>query len=514
VTLSLISHTNAGKTTLKRTLLRRDVGEIDDQPHVTQSNDADVLVEDGKRRLVLWDTPGFGVLSDTLLRRLRNSDRPLISFLAEKWDRIANRSLWSSQMAVRNVREESDLVLYLVDLWQEPEELDFHVGQEMELLQWLGKPVLVLLNKTEAGADQEKSAAAVEEWRKRLGVDHPVVRDVMELDAFSRCWVQEADLMERLVAHVPAEKKKQAEALVRVWRNRNLDVFRQSTEEIGRLVAETVLDGEEIPGSGVTKQALAQLQSLYGAMARKMLGPLAKFLPGTKFEDTEFNKAIYAARAELEMRAVNRFGEMMDRLIGLHQLSGQASNELRELAESDFAVPPREVEEISAFAVGAALGLAGVGIAAEVGAHGLGGGAIFAALMAGPGAMLLAKGYNLALGKDRKLRWAEDHVIGQFHQMLIAYLAVAHFGRGRGEWKPGHARAEGEAREHWRDAVTLVISERSEELQQLWKNGAAEEPDSVATYEGAVELVRECAAALLRRLHPSSDWESASADPE
>ena len=35
VDLSLISHTNAGKTTLARTLLGRDVGEVRDAPHVT-----------------------------------------------------------------------------------------------------------------------------------------------------------------------------------------------------------------------------------------------------------------------------------------------------------------------------------------------------------------------------------------------------------------------------------------------------------------------------------------------
>ena len=37
VTLSLVSHTNVGKTTLARTLLRQDVGEVRDQAHVTES---------------------------------------------------------------------------------------------------------------------------------------------------------------------------------------------------------------------------------------------------------------------------------------------------------------------------------------------------------------------------------------------------------------------------------------------------------------------------------------------
>mgnify|MGYP003495171562 CR=1 FL=1 len=35
IALSLVSHTNAGKTTLARTLLGRDIGEVRDAPHVT-----------------------------------------------------------------------------------------------------------------------------------------------------------------------------------------------------------------------------------------------------------------------------------------------------------------------------------------------------------------------------------------------------------------------------------------------------------------------------------------------
>jgi len=77
VNLSLISHTNAGKTTLARTLLGRDVGEVRDAPHVTDMSDAHVMLEtaDGCA-LRLWDTPGFG---DTarLLKRLKQSGNPI-----------------------------------------------------------------------------------------------------------------------------------------------------------------------------------------------------------------------------------------------------------------------------------------------------------------------------------------------------------------------------------------------------------------------------------------------------
>ena len=41
--LSLVSHTNIGKTTLARTLLMRDVGEVADRAHVTETTDDYVL---------------------------------------------------------------------------------------------------------------------------------------------------------------------------------------------------------------------------------------------------------------------------------------------------------------------------------------------------------------------------------------------------------------------------------------------------------------------------------------
>ena len=54
VSISLVSHTNAGKTTLARTLLGRDIGEVRDAPHVTEFADAHVLVETSRGdRLVL-----------------------------------------------------------------------------------------------------------------------------------------------------------------------------------------------------------------------------------------------------------------------------------------------------------------------------------------------------------------------------------------------------------------------------------------------------------------------------
>jgi hypothetical protein len=59
VTLSLISHTNAGKTTLARTLLRQDVGEVRDAPHVTLFNESHTLLETGGFMLRCGIRPGL-----------------------------------------------------------------------------------------------------------------------------------------------------------------------------------------------------------------------------------------------------------------------------------------------------------------------------------------------------------------------------------------------------------------------------------------------------------------------
>ncbi|HCN76229.1 MAG TPA: DUF3482 domain-containing protein, partial [Verrucomicrobiales bacterium] len=120
VTLSLISHTNAGKTTLARTLLRRDVGEVRDAAHITLFNESHTLLEDDARLLRLWDTPGFGD-SARLLKRLKREKNPILWFLSQTWDRLTDRPLWCSQQALKNVRDEADVVLYLVNATEPPE---------------------------------------------------------------------------------------------------------------------------------------------------------------------------------------------------------------------------------------------------------------------------------------------------------------------------------------------------------------------------------------------------------
>jgi predicted GTPase len=125
IALSLISHTNAGKTTLARTLLGRDVGVVRDGQHVTQEATPYPLMETPEGdALILWDTPGFGD-SARLARRLRQQGNPVGWFLSQVWDRFRDRAFFLSQEAVRNVRDQADVVLYLVNASEAPEDVGY-----------------------------------------------------------------------------------------------------------------------------------------------------------------------------------------------------------------------------------------------------------------------------------------------------------------------------------------------------------------------------------------------------
>ena len=81
------------------------------------------------------------------------------------------------------------MVLYPVNLLESPVDA-VYVAPELEILAWVGKPVLVLLNQ---GGEQGAAGHRAAEWRHHLG-GFPVVQRVLELDGYTRCWLQELAL--------------------------------------------------------------------------------------------------------------------------------------------------------------------------------------------------------------------------------------------------------------------------------------------------------------------------------
>ena len=471
INLSLVSHTNAGKTTLVRTLLGRDVGEVRDAAHVTDKATGYLLLQAGSDSLMLWDTPGFG---DTarLLKRLKLAGNPLGWFLAQVWDRWRERPLWSSQQAVRNARDHADVILYLVNASEDPENAGY-VALEMEILAWVGKPVLLLLNQT--GPPRSDGSAEEERWKHHLA-DHPMVRGALTLDAFARCWVQEGTLLRRVRPLLPYEKGAALGRLEQTWQANNLNRFHRSMEILAFHLAQAASDREKVTEQnwqdriGGTIRALGKEGS---PEARRAVGALAERLEASTRGSTE-------------------------ELIRLHGLSGKAAGEVLRRIGKDVSTSAPAREGFSAMLGGLLSGALG-GLAADVAAGGLtlGGGMIVGGLLGAAGAGGLARGYNLVRGETNPVvRWSDDFFLSLVRLALLRYLAVAHFGRGRGDYR------ESEHPDLWQAAVGEVVEARQDQIRSIWE--AEKSSDTAVLRQSLTVLLEGAAGELLTRFYPEA----------
>lgn len=470
VTLSLISHTNAGKTTLARTLLRQDVGEVRDAAHVTLFNESYRLLEQDARLLRLWDTPGFGD-SARLLKRLQRERNPILWFISQTWDRLTDKPLWCSQQALKNVREEADVVLYLVNA-TEPPEVAAYISPEMAILGWVGKPVLVLLNQTGPAQEASQEEAEVNAWREHLR-QWPIVREVLCLDAFARCWVQENRLMDSLAPMVSETKADAFKHLRRAWHQRNEEVFRQSSRILAELLTAAVVDGIEVRGETLWERI---------GIGRG-----------------ELNKEYQDAREQLATHLADRLVLTTNQLIDLHGLEGEAARRLGRLTQEQFHLPAQVPEAIWSV-VGSVAGGAMGGLIADLKMGGMtfGGGALVGGLAAGIGAYALIKSYNLVRGDDHRLHWSCEHFREQVRLAMLTYLAVAHFGRGRGEWQESAEPA------HWNTVCGQILDEHEDGITRLWKSGVESNAMPESLSKAAHALVHDCLSCVLVRLYPAA----------
>lgn len=472
VNISLISHTNAGKTTLARTILQQDVGEVRDAAHVTQVATGYLMVQAGDHALMLWDTPGFG---DTarLVSRLRLSSNPIGWLLGQVWDRFRDRPLWSSQQAVRNARDEADVILYLVNASEDPVGAAY-VPLEMEVLSFIGKPVVLLLNQ--AGPPTLDGVSEEERWKQHLGATG-LIHASLTLDAFARCWVQELTLLQLVEPLLPLAKQPAMPALIEAWSDRNLDRFKRSMQTLANQLAETAADREEI---GERKWH----DSVTGALLNPTGG--------------EMSPAGKRALGKLGERLDKRIRASTDELIQLHGLSGRAGNEILTRLRKDYTESAPAREGVSAILGGLASGAAG-GLAADLAAGGLtlGGGMLIGSILGALGAGGAARGYNMVRGEQtNSARWSEEAFTGFIRSALLRYLAVAHFGRGRGDWE------EAEHPTSWQAAVELIVADEQRVIRQIWR-GAKDNPRDQLTSH-IENLLGRCSERLLESFYPEA----------
>ena len=424
--LSLVSHTNIGKTTLARTLLSRDIGEVADRAHVTETTDDYVLARSPEgSELILWDTPGFGN-SVALAKRLEGRSNPVGWFLAEVWDRVANKTQWLNQKAIKHVREISNVVLYLVNATELPDTAPY-VSAEMKILEWIGKPVIVLLNQMGEPKFPEAEQADVDRWKNAMA-PYPIVSDVLPMDAFARCWVQEFVLFDAIGKVLPEELQVTYEGLREVWSRQRRAAYNASIQALADYLTKLANDKEVAEKISLINQ-VKFLSKRFGL-----------------FKSETLQDPISAAQTALSARAADEFCALTDKLITINSLKGKGvRRELLKRLETDWNVINTVSPATAAVAGAIGTGVAG-GVASDIATGGvsLGLGTLIGTIVGALGGAGFAITYNHK--KDAHgttVSWSNKALVMFFRDAIFLYLAIAHFGRGRGNWNMG------EFSSHW-----------------------------------------------------------------
>jgi hypothetical protein len=392
------------------------------------------------------------------------------------WDRITDRAFWAGQQIIRNAREECDVVLYVVNASESPEEARY-IPVEMKILDWIGKPVIVILNQLGPPRTAARTESDIALWRASLG-SHRCVRGILPLDAFGRCWVQEDALLEQVQAVLPVELQPAGTRLRASWQARNLQVFERSMQLLARQLAKAAVDEEP----------LVELD-----VQQKIRGWVASIATGSEHGAADVDRAqrMLAERFDIAAR------EATDAIIQLHGLSGRAATEpLRALAH-ELAIE-RPTDQHKASVVGGFLSGAASGIAADLVAGGLtfGAGALIGGLVGALGARSLTQAYNVVTGREHgRVRWSDQLLTRRVASALLGYLAVAHFGRGRGEF------VRPTTPEHWQQAIDSMTRHRAT-LDAAWRS--ARDGDRERTEQALLEVVTALARDVLTALYPQS----------
>lgn len=339
----------------------------------------------------------FGILRDSgdsvrLAERLKARSNPIGWFTSEIWDRLTDKSLWLNQQAIKHVRDKSLVILYLVNASESPEAVPY-VKAEMDILAWVNKPVIVLLNQMGEARPPEEEKAEVELWRDYLK-PYAFVKAVMPMDAFARCWVQEYEFWKEIELCLTDADKPTFASLHATWIRQKQALYSSSLEAMAAYMVKVSNDKEVL----ASQSLIERLRSI-----GRSLGFIKKDLHG----------AMEDAQVALSTRAADWLCTLTQRLININGLEGSGTKaeilrRMRSDWETQATIDPKAASLLGAVAGGAVSGIA-ADIATGGATLGLGalGGAIVGALAAP--VQLLPTTFKKAIRKislhGLRLRW-------------------------------------------------------------------------------------------------------------
>jgi hypothetical protein len=379
---------------------------------------------------------------------LQGAKNPIVRIVTEVWDRFRDRPSWCAQQAVLNVQQEADVVLYLVNATEEPS-MAGYIAPELQLLEWIGKPVIVLLNQTGPPKDRAEQQCLEQPWKDYFA-GYGFVRGVHSLDAFSRCWVQEGILFEAIQSLLPSHDRQLMNRLFTVWQTTNLTVFHAAMEQWAMLVSRAAKSRVMTRGDGLSMEV--QKQQAVDSLLRELVNEVGATTKAVIALHGLEGNAIGVIQARMEHVEVLRGGQSWGEATFSGTAIGGIGGALTSGAYAGL--------HLDAATGGVSMGLFTVAGAVVGGVLGFLGGEAWAERQAGH--------------QQTPVMWSDDYLDLLVQDVIIRYLAIAHFGRGQGQYV-----ADPEDPRFWIDKVKALVVRQHTALHEQWIRLRAQ--DSIAT---------------------------------
>jgi len=305
INVAVVGHTNAGKTSLIRTLLRDDqFGNIDDAAGTTRSVEKSIIFTGDDAVLNLFDTPGFED-SSALLQALEDLSKTIkaklpTDLLRGLISQTENFPDFEQETKVLRQSLNSDVLLYIIDV-REP--LLGKYSDEVEILSKAGKPILPVFNFI---AGNNESLMRWREQMARFNLHAALEFDTVAFDfeAEKRLYQKLQSLLERRYDTLQTLIDYRQE----VWKN----LVHAGAQRIFQLLTQVACYRREVSGKdGISDADVTAMQSFVREAEKLALRDLLTIFAFTQIDVDLQQLAVSDGEWELDIfspRALKDFG--------------------------------------------------------------------------------------------------------------------------------------------------------------------------------------------------------------
>ena len=475
--IAVVGHTNAGKTSLLRTLTRRAAfGEVSDRPGVTRHVERIDLLLQGEVAVRFFDTPG---LEDAvaLLDYLQELPAQSLPAHPSRTDRVraflsgpeAHASFEQEAKVLRALLEHADAAMLVIDT-RAPVLPKYRA--EMEALAWCARPIMPVLNFVRAAGSRQDG------WRAALR--DAGLHACAAFDAVAPFNGAETALYRDLAALLP-ERRRQLEDIAR-----QLEQQAQDRQRAARLAIASAL-----VSVAAMRRSIAAGE--YADPARR----------DAFIHAFQQDCAAHARRAAQALLRAHAFGPEDAEAASLPQLAQRW--------EDDLFNPALLKEAGRRLGLGAAIG-AGIGAVADVALAGLSLGA--AATLGGAIGSALSGGWQPLAGKLRGRLTGTQELTAQ--DAVLALLAARLLALNQALTQRGHAAQHKLRAAEWEEGsqqtaqarqltATLADALRPARAHPDWE----ERPGAPPVFDPGRDALTQRVARLL----PAAEPETPAASP-